>query len=318
MSEDKSLIQVQDIFGIKEPLVKLIEVVERAGIALFKPWQIKREGNAWAESIKAISPVVRENIDLPIKYENGKITIDTTSSEDLESRAFIRLRNKEIKRQKNIESIVGESANILLLEDQVSDEKLNDDWISRFFNYAQDVSEAQMQKLWSQILSGEVKRPNTYSMRTLEVLKNLDKEVADDFVKISEYVFGGEYIPSVFPDDISENVFVDYSTILKLGEAGLIISSGAANIFESDQGFVYGNYFVEIKKDNESNITFLQFPLTKAGRELYTLITPIGAIDFLKSWASKLMKQNHKISYAKILSRTESGKIEKELPSQDI
>jgi hypothetical protein len=62
------------------------------------------------------------------------------------------------------------------------------DWVARFFGSAQDVSNEDMQKLWARILAGEVVKPGTFSLRTLEVLKNLSQREAERFQEAASMV----------------------------------------------------------------------------------------------------------------------------------
>jgi hypothetical protein len=42
-------------------------------------------------------------------------------------------------------------------ENDVSDTPVDEDWIVRFFNVVEDISDEMMQQLWGRILAGEVK-----------------------------------------------------------------------------------------------------------------------------------------------------------------
>ena len=69
-------------------------------------------------------------------------------------------------------------------ETKVSEEKVNEDWITRFFNTIEDINNEQLQQLWAKILAGEIKQPNSYSLRTLELIKNLTIKEEELFSKI--------------------------------------------------------------------------------------------------------------------------------------
>ena len=94
-----------------------------------------------------------------------------------------RVRFQEEKRQRNVRA-VAEQAAYELGDKRVEDREPDHDWTARFFSEAQDVSSEEMQLLWSRILAGEVERPGGTSVRTLGILKNLDKETANLFAKL--------------------------------------------------------------------------------------------------------------------------------------
>ena len=94
-----------------------------------------------------------------------------------------RVRFQEEKRQRNISAIFSQAA-AQLPDEEVEDSEPDHDWAARFFNEAQDVSSEDMQALWARVLAGEVERPGSTSLRTLGVLKDLDREAARIFGKL--------------------------------------------------------------------------------------------------------------------------------------
>ena len=94
-----------------------------------------------------------------------------------------RVRFQEEKRQRNISAIFSQAA-AQLPDEEVADSEPDHDWAARFFNEAQDVSSEEMQALWAKVLAGEVERPGSTSLRTLGVLKDLDREAARIFRKL--------------------------------------------------------------------------------------------------------------------------------------
>ena len=146
-----------------------------------------------------------------------------------------RLQYQEQKRQINIKSVVGQTAE-LLGDKSVADIEPDHDWTARFFNDVQDVSSEEMQSLWAKILAGEVERPGSTSIRALGILKNLDKSTARLFERFcSACVFlipdGIIFIDARVPSlggNAGQNSLQPYglsfSNLNRLNEHGLIIS----------------------------------------------------------------------------------------------
>lgn len=57
------------------------------------------------------------------------------------------------------------------------------DWFIRFFDSVGNISNAEMQNLWARILAGEIHNHGTFSLRTLETLRNMNQEEAILFKK---------------------------------------------------------------------------------------------------------------------------------------
>ena len=88
-----------------------------------------------------------------------------------------RIQFQEEKRQANIESVVRYAAK-QLGDKSVADSEPDHDWTARFFSQVQDVSSEEMQSLWARVLAGQVEREGSTSVRTLQVLRNLDRATA--------------------------------------------------------------------------------------------------------------------------------------------
>ena len=87
---------------------------------------------------------------------------------------------QEVRRLSNTMAVV-ETAQRIVGDTQVPDQEPDHDWVARFFNHIQDVSSEDTQLLWARVLAGEVERPGTTSLRTLDILRNLDRKTAESF-----------------------------------------------------------------------------------------------------------------------------------------
>ena len=87
------------------------------------------------------------------------------------------------KRVDNLAQIVAR-AERALPSGQVPDVEPDMPWTSSFSNAAQDISDNDMQELWARVLAGEVGAPGSTSIRTLNVLHNLDQSTARLFRRL--------------------------------------------------------------------------------------------------------------------------------------
>ena len=63
----------------------------------------------------------------------------------------------------------------------------NFDWFLRFFECASNISNEDMQILWARILSGETYNRGSFSLRTLELLRNMSYDEALDLQRYSKF-----------------------------------------------------------------------------------------------------------------------------------
>jgi hypothetical protein len=58
---------------------------------------------------------------------------------------------------------------------------ISEDWLNAFENEAAQMSSEQMQRLFGKILAGEIRRPTSYSIKTLRLMSQLDNQAANLF-----------------------------------------------------------------------------------------------------------------------------------------
>ena len=190
--------------------------------------EIAAEGEARALLIQATAQAdARQLLLSPHNPVSGTLVIS--------DRVRQRIRFQEQKRQANIESVVKEAAK-QLVDKTVVDDEPDHDWTARFFNSVQDVSSQDMQALWARVLSGEVERRGTTSVRTLEILRNLNQATATLFRKLcsacvvltpGESVVLDARVPSLGGNAAHNSLEahgLGFGVLNRLNEHGLIIS----------------------------------------------------------------------------------------------
>lgn len=273
-----SLVEISDVFGLSKPVQKLIDSVSNAVGEVWEPKKRKLLAKARADEIRVVSDAISENIDLPIKYESDAVTIDTTDFSELQKRTATRLYYQELKKQQHIDNVVEVAYDLLSSEDEVSDDPVDLDWITRFMNSVEDISSEQMQRLWGKLLAGEIKKPNTFSLRTLEKIKNLTTEEAQLFERVSHYAIHVEEL-FVLPvvGDLLKLYMIDHLDLVKLNECGLVstesLTLSLGLNLENQFGIIYGDLFgifrADVSEIQKLKIVF--YPITESGAQLLSL-----------------------------------------------
>ena len=120
--------------------------------------------------------------DAQANARNAFVSEDQSASEILDM-VSQRIAYQEAKRQGNITTVTRLAA-AGIEDSEVPDGEPDHDWTARFFNYIQDISSQEMQSLWARVLQGEVIRQGSTSIRTLSVLRNLDRPAAELFRRL--------------------------------------------------------------------------------------------------------------------------------------
>lgn len=305
-------VKAEDLFGLSAPLTKLIEVVSRGIGNFIEPYHIKKRAEAKAYEIKVISESIEEHASTDItKYANGNINLENLIGNNIEERTLDRMIFQQTKKQENIEKIIYVAKQDLELKESVSDEKVDQDWITRFFNVSQDISNEQMQILWGQILSGEIEKPNTYSIRTLETLKNITAKEAETFTKIAKLAIRLPDSSLIIRDEnyLKQNFNIKYEDILLMQELNLINSNETIRygfpISDNNQltKFIYGYKIIFLERKKGAPIQNINvYKLTKAGNELLNLVKTEFNEDYIKYLFKDFKHENVSLYYSTLLS----------------
>lgn len=291
---------VEIIKAIVSPANKLIDSVTGAIGKAYQPRHVRKMAEAKAHEIEVVSNAMRENADVPIIYEKGEISISTTDFDEFVKRTQSRLAFQELQKQQNIESVADKAYELLMGVSECSIEPVSQDWMTRFFNSVEDISNEFMQDIWAKILAGEVMRPKTYSLRTLEVLKNISKEEAELFERVAPLACTIEN--DVFFSSNTEVLNkhgVYYEDILILDECGLINSDGMISInpeISSTDSIIIHNKTLLLKvkgnKEEKIKISFGVFAFTKVGKELYSILHTNANDKYINDFAEEIEKNN--------------------------
>jgi len=284
-----------------KPVEKLIEVAANAIGMVYRPTQIRKEAEAEAHKIVTLARA-------EAMAKRTKLEVDAETFEMMETRIFVR----ELTRQKNIQKINSIAEDELRNEESVSAEPVDEDWIKRFFDYAKDVSTEEMQILWGKILAGEVKQPSSYSVRTLEVLRNINRSEADIFLKIGKLaLIRGSYSYVLRVDGFIKDEFgIHYGHFMTMQEAGLMLLEQVSTPIEGKSTVVVcGNALIHINRlDGVVTQNLPVYAFTRTGYELLKLIEPTTPeIKYLNRLAQLVKMGGVEIRYIKKFEYEQDG-----------
>ncbi len=296
--------QGQEHVELAKEGAKAVNKLEEIILKVFGPHWTKKQADADAYADEKKLQTIRQNPDMEIIYANGEMHARLRSPEALLARAQQRKLLEEVRQEQNIEDVI-QIASEEVEHGECNDNPVDEDWISRFFSIVRDVSTEDMKIIWGKILAGEIKKPGSYSLRTLETIRNMSQNEAKVFESIAPYIFvlyNGCFLPN--NKEILRKYHIPYSNIMLLDECGLINSDGMLTFspelsVKTTCSFHNGSDFLEIKgKSQERKATNINiYPLTKAGEELYNLlVVPNIPSDYMIDLAEWIYKGNPDIT----------------------
>ncbi|MDR2311679.1 MAG: DUF2806 domain-containing protein [Brucellaceae bacterium] len=179
---------------------------------------------------------------------------------------------KGIREQSNREKIAQET--VLLLEGQAIPEETpapEDDWMNVFVDYAGKASSERMQKHWANLLAGQIKKPGSYSLSTLQVMSVMDSNLANIIEKFSGSVLDNMFIAQT-PKNSTGYEFFELENLVSLG---LVTGNNKKNIAQNPNTLIYEelfNYYDQrIVLRSKTPFSFQCRILTFTGREIFSL-----------------------------------------------
>lgn len=248
----------QTLQTLSDAAKHLLDKMESALGWCLHPVQVRRIARAEADAA-----LVRANADIEIT--------------DRKYRAFKRLLEEEDKAQANIESITSQA--IPLIQSDATPDQIDNDWITNFFQRTRHTSDADIQRLWAHVLAGEANQPGSFSRRTINLIGDLDKQDADLFGKICNFIwyFDGEPIPLVF--DLKHSIYrqlnIHFDTLAHLESLGLIhfdAGNGYGRIQRTEPfEAVFHGRLVNLVRPENGQIFMGFVRLTRVGQQLVSI-----------------------------------------------
>jgi hypothetical protein len=186
--------------------------------------------------------------------------------------------------------------------DKNGDKTVDPDWFTKWRNNAQDASSDELRRLWAKILAGEMNEPGTFSVSTLELINRMSKPDAQLIEKISGYVVDRSALYRQENFEPYKNDNISLSNFLELETLGFISGSDGMLTYSwgtiRDGKYVYPLNFHQfvllLERDNpEGKVTINVSPLTRAGKEILSLISTQSKVDFVEELGKVIKSRNN-------------------------
>lgn len=255
----------------------VIEKLDKALSAFLQPYQIKRIAKAEGEADIIKAKAKKEADAINAESEGNAALIKARYEEEINDfrTAF------EQKKMDNVQKAVVKAIEMTDNAD-VSPEPLDPDWFARWIDITSGFSQEHANFLWAKILERELKKPDSVSLRTMDILRNMSKNEGERFAKLCKFIIcsdGEMYIACPEQDNASGGMGFLWEDLFIIGEAGLInLQSDICMNFKrnsTDDNCItlsYQQQRIEIvMADGCTSIALPIYPLTQAGKELYPI-----------------------------------------------
>jgi hypothetical protein len=321
-------------------LEKLWATLTEKGIgALLRPWQIRRDGRAntdvrrdelltLAQAEHDAEQIRRGNVRLlgrgpqatlvptPTSAASSLGSPDQPTIEHEHVRTAEEIANEaaaaeNLRREVNVAKALVHAETVLESDAQEPPEaKIDDDWLFRWRDSASTVSADYLQHLWGRVLAGELKAPGSFSLRTLEFLRNISQDEARAIEKLASFVLSG----LVYRDKrVSDSLNLPFSFLLEMQDLGLLsgVETGLEITLPSSEDkrfirlLVSGQLALIIKDaDPTKQLKLPVYKITPIGREVLSLgvVQPDSA--YLRYVGESICKLGFEVSIGRYFNIT--------------
>jgi Protein of unknown function (DUF2806) len=188
------------------------------------------------------------------------------------------------------------------------------DWLYRWRDAAGQVSVKELQEMWGRLLAGEVKAPGSFSLRTLEFVRNLSVRDADEISRlarfaVSTWVYCGQ--PALLEDE-----GLTYEFLLRMQELGVLsgVENGMAMTFSGSQLAATGEAFrsngraiVVRAGDRSRTLQLSVYKVTQLGQEVMRLGSFAAHEPYLIAICREIKGQGFNVTLARCAQGTSNA-----------
>lgn len=162
-------------------------------------------------------------------------------------------------------------------EEKLEGWKDDDEWVERYFQEAQFVTDENLQKLWARLMKEKLYRPSTVNKRVVYMVRDMDWDDLQFVSRTMKY-----FVEDSIPRELLMGVGTMSSDIVQLAELGLVLpmevereqTINDAKIGESMEIPLKG-YALKLKKirgAENNKFCFSGYSLTQEGKVVFNLI----------------------------------------------
>lgn len=222
----------------------------------------------------------------------------------LEKSACIAKSRKILKEYINQNNIVN-SAMEYLSED-AEPEKVDEDWLNQFFEYAKNISREDMQKVWSKVLSGECNAPGSIPKSLFQILANMDSEDARLYQTLAQFTVvdceGRQFVIIDPFDDFCKSKGFSFMALSNLAATQLIQIRAAENPFleKNEVVFYYLSKRIILRNPSKPKIPVGNVILIKNGQALYDLFDHDQIPEFIDYLTNYYKRQGCEVTISEL------------------
>lgn len=173
-------------------------------------------------------------------------------------------------------------------------QEIDDDWLNIYARLAEDKSSNELRSLFGKILAGEIRKPGSYSLRTLQFISTLSRDDAHQISAFFSFAIDAQFVP--LPEDANNEKEPGLPARILMAELGIATSLNqfdglvmSCEVEKQSRMALRGHsYAILVVNESDETLTFslpCQF-LSKPAQELFAIANSAKpSDDFIKDIA---------------------------------
>lgn len=273
MDDDKSLINVDakaslvnvnlgDSIEIKADLTPIIKAAPKG----FKYFSFLLFGKREAKNERHIK-LLKAQTDIDKKgILEGKLVFDPKEETLLPTSQGLKQQIVGVIQDEEIQNLIACSIKAAEnVKEGETEKEASQDFINRWRNEAKQIHSEELQNIWGRLMAEEINNPDSVSLRTLDMVKNISRNEAELFVGVLKYIYQGiglivckanedDPIDQGYRVYLQAKYIIDYKKLFTLRDAGVILGVGSINSGVHNHSLTL---FIFSKNGRFSHISFI-------------------------------------------------------------
>lgn len=241
----------------------------------------------------------------------------------LQHRAAVRVEERDLRRQRNIETIFS-LAMTMLKDDSTAEGHVEPDWCVRFIEAAADCGDRAGQEMWAALLALEAEENGTVPQVTFRVMSTLNRSMIRWIAILAKFRINNFLVR--LSDEFFGERELTGDCILLLEEYGLLRTNrDLSKVFTSQKpdsfstNLLYADKVVRVSHDDPgADLTLPCYRLSEAGTALTRAAGRLSRVeadlDYLLEIVKLVESQGYTVAQADILARSSETTVSKHSP----
>jgi len=269
----------------------------------------------WIEG-KARRQRIQNQLNEALMIAEGQAALDrATGDPDFGRRVLENFTADLARKQANRDGVASEAIEDLRensAADSAPSGQIEDDWLNVFSSHAENASSEHLQKMWGKVLSGEIRRPGSFSLSTLRFISELDQQIATIFESSIRERIGGQFLLKA--DKLKGEPLLNLVFLEEVGLLQHVAGVGCLTLTYKydDQGwfrFREGNLVLICKGPENSDVPVEVIKITRTGQEIAKILPMASPKEAITKMADKFKSTATSIELAIVTAESPTGQV---------